>query len=117
MDNSNEKILKDASITGDGLTYFYWDDTVDTGEEVKGDIAKEEIDNVCIFPGNPNDQGIQTQPYILVSYRDLISDVKEEAKRNGLSETEVNMIGTDIDNQYTSGDRGRLNSMKTQSAM
>jgi hypothetical protein len=46
MDNSNEKILKDASITGDGLTYFYWDDTVDTGEEVKGDIAKEEIDNV-----------------------------------------------------------------------
>lgn len=105
MDFSNEQILKDGALSGDGITYYYWDPDIDTGQEAKGDIAKEEIDNVCYFPGNTNDPSVQSQPYILITYRQLVSKLREEARKNGASEEDVKLITADAETENQAGDR------------
>jgi hypothetical protein len=117
QDSLNEQALLDAALSGDGIIYYYWDDTIDAGVNemgaaVYGDIKGEIIDNVCYFPGNTsepriNDKNGPLQPYIIISFRKLVKEVKEEAKRNGLSKEEIERIAADTDTQYRAGDRAR----------
>jgi len=118
METSCENVLKDGFIQGDGGTYHYWDELYDTkekyGEEtIKGNICKEEIDNVCIFPGDCNNPIINTadrpiQPYMLIVFRRVVKNIKEEAKSNKVPEHEINMIAPDEETYYTAGDRGKV---------
>jgi hypothetical protein len=118
MEASCENVLKDGFIQGDGGTYYYWDDTYDTkekyGEEtIQGNICKEEIDNVCVFPGDCNNPVINTadkpvQPYMLIVFRRTVKDIREEAKRNKVSEADILNITPDEQNEYTAGDRGKI---------
>jgi hypothetical protein len=113
----DEQALYDAALSGDGIIYYYWDDTIDAGvnelgAEVKGDIAAEIIDNVCYFPGNtsdprPNDKKGPIQPYIILSFRKLVREVRAEAKRNGIPKEEIDKITGDSDTQYRAGDRAK----------
>jgi hypothetical protein len=113
----DEQALFDAALSGDGIIYYYWDETIDAGvneygAKVMGDINAEIIDNVCYFPGNtsdprPNDKKGPIQPYIILSFRKLVRDVREEAKRNGASQDEINKITGDSDTQYRAGDRAK----------
>lgn len=120
MDSLNEQALLDAALSGDGVMYFYWDETIDAGQGVKGDLNAELIDNVCYFPGNtsdprPNDKSGPLQPDIILSFRKLVKDVREEALNyskhedsnlnNGLSQEEIDRIVADSDTQYQAGDR------------
>ena len=113
MDASNEYILKDAAISGDGITYYYWDDNYKAptdlyGVPATGEMCKEEIDNVNYYPGNPNDHRVQQQPYIIIASRKLVSDLKKEAKANGVPADEIQYITSDSDTEYQSGDRSKI---------
>ena len=108
MDYITKEGLKQAAITGDYIQYFYWDSEIKTGQDHKGDIQTQLVDNVNYYPGNPNDPKIQTQPYIILISREMVEDVKEEARRNGVSEEEIDLIKADADTEYTSGDRGKI---------
>jgi hypothetical protein len=82
------------------------------GAAVKGDINAELIDNVCYFPGNtsdprPNDKNGPLQPYIILSFRKLVKEVREEAKRNGMGKEEIDKITGDSDTQYRAGDQAK----------
>lgn len=117
MDSINEQALFDAALSGDGIVYFYWDDTINAGvnemgAQVQGDMSVELIDNVCYFPGNtseprPNDKNGPLQPYIILSFRKLVSEVKAEAKRNGAKQEELDKITGDNETQYRAGDRAK----------
>jgi hypothetical protein len=124
-DSLNEQGLLDANLSGDAVSYFYWDDTIDAGNGVKGDMAEELIDNVCYFPGDtsdprPNDKNGPLQPYIILAFRKLVKDVKEEAEyyatikeealSNGLSKEEIEAIAPDNETQYRAGDRAKQES-------
>jgi hypothetical protein len=110
----DEQALFDAALSGDGIIYYYWDESIDAGvnemgAQVMGDINAEIIDNVCYFPGNtsdprPNDKRGPIQPYIILSFRKLVKEVREEAKRNKVSQDEINKITGDSDTQYRAGD-------------
>lgn len=118
MQQSNRKVLKDAAIQGDGITYYYFDSTAKTGqkygyEEILGEICKEEIDNVSIFPGDCNNPIINTatkpvQPYILLVFRQTVGKIKEYAKQNGVKEKDLNYIVSDDETTYTAGDKGKI---------
>lgn len=117
MDSINEQALFDAALSGDGISYFYWDDTINAGvneygAQVQGDMSVELIDNVCYFPGNtseprPNDKNGPLQPYIILSFRKLVKEVKAEAKRNGAKQDELDKITGDNDTQHRAGDLSR----------
>jgi hypothetical protein len=113
----DEQALYDAALSGDGIVYYFWDETVNAGVNamgaaVKGDMSAEIIDNVCYFPGNtsdprPNDKNGPLQPYIILSFRKLVKEVREEAKRNGMGKEEIDKITGDSDTQYRAGDRAK----------
>jgi hypothetical protein len=77
MDSINEQVLLDAAISGDGVAYFFWDPDIRPPDpDAEGDINVERIDNVNIFFGNPNDPRVETQPYILITFRKMVEDVQ-----------------------------------------
>ena len=106
MDYLTKEGLKQAAITGDFIQYFYWDPDIKTGQAVSGDIGTALVDNVNYYPGNPNSTDVQSQPYIIIVFRELLSRVREEAKENGCENADE--IRADEDNEYTSGDRGKI---------
>lgn len=79
---------RNAAVDGDGCTYTYWDDSVETGQKVKGAIKTELVENTRVFFGNPNDRQVQTQPWIIISQRELVRRVKLRAKANGSKDWE-----------------------------
>lgn len=108
MDMFLEQVLKNGAVTGDGCLLFYWDNKVKTGTKVKGDLRVELVDNVNIFPGNPNDTRIENQPYILIAYRALTADLIEEAKAHGVDKAEIAKITDDMEWENQSGERGKI---------
>lgn len=117
QDSFNEQAILDATLSGDGIVYFPWDETINAGVNefgatIMGDVAEELIDNVNYFPGNtsdprPNDKNGPIQPYIILSFRKLVKDVREEAKRNKVPQDEIDKITGDSDTQYRAGDRAK----------
>lgn len=87
-------IVKNACINSEGIIYFYNDDDA---------IHSEEIDKNNIYYGNENDSNIQKQPYILVTFRKTVQEVRELAKKyrerglNNLTDEQINGIVSDMD--------------------
>ena len=80
---------RNAAVDGDGCLYTYWDENVDSGQSVKGAIKTELVENTRVFFGNPNDRQVQDQPYIIISQRELLRNVRKRAKENGVEDWEL----------------------------
>lgn len=74
---------RNAAVDGDGCLYTYWDESVDSGQKVKGAIKTEIVENTRVYFGNPNDRLVQTQPWIIISQRELVRNARRRAKDNG----------------------------------
>jgi hypothetical protein len=101
-------VVSDAFATGDGILYFYYDDEIETGQTVKGDLNKLILDNVNVYFGNPTCHDKEKQPYIIIAQRENLQAVKAEALKNGASQLEVDSITGDSDNQDQAGDKGKI---------
>lgn len=87
----NREFLRNAAVTGDGCMHFYFDPTIENGQDVKGEIVAEIIDNLRVIFGNPNCRDVQRQPWIMIVRRELVEDVRwraEELKEAGLCSME-----------------------------
>lgn len=112
MDELLREAITDAGVTGDSAAYTYWDSSIDTGNEVKGDFVTELVDGVNVIFGNPNDRrvnanGKMIQPWLMLVGRQMVSTLKEEAKANGLLD-ELSKIGPDSEYEYQAGERGDI---------
>lgn len=93
-------IVKNSAINSEGIIYFYNDED---------NILSEEIDKNNIYYGNENDSDIQNQPYILVTFRKTVKEVREIARKyrelglNNLTDEEINNITSDMDNWEQQG--------------
>lgn len=94
-----DEILKDSCIAGEGIVHTY---------EKDGNIKAEIIDSPNIYYGNENDENIQEQPYIILSFRRTLKSVKEEAEKEGLSKEEVESICADSDFLEQAGKENRV---------
>lgn len=75
------EFLRNAAVDGDGCMHFYFDPTVDNGQDVRGEIKAEIIDNVRVLFGNPNCRDVQRQPFIIIPRRELVEDVRYRAEQ------------------------------------
>lgn len=107
VDSKLRECLMDGFTTGDYAMYVYWDKTKETGQDVKGDICIDVVDAVNVLFGNPNCHEVEKQPYIVITGRDTVHNLKEEAKRNGISKSKYDSIAMDSDTEYTAGDEGK----------
>ncbi|MBQ2743388.1 MAG: hypothetical protein IJF32_11370 [Oscillospiraceae bacterium] len=102
------KVVRNAAVDGDAYMYFYFDEGIDAGNGARGGIVSEVIDNTSVIFGNPYKYEIQKQPYIIIATPCILSDVREEAKKRGLSEDEILHIHADNDSDiYTYKESGR----------
>lgn len=89
-----KKVVKKSAINSEGIMYFYpKEDTV----------YSEEIDKNNIYYGNESEVEIQNQPYILVTRRLTVEEVKDMARYyrekglNELTDEEIETITSDMD--------------------
>lgn len=105
LDMKKEQALRNAYISGTAVAFTYWDETVETGlfaddkkrTPISGDIALEILDIENVNFGDPNNDDVQSQPYIIIAQRRDLMEVREEARKNGIPETEVLQILPDGD--------------------
>lgn len=107
FDNKKEQVLRNAYISGTGILYTYWDSEIETGlyadesrtQRIKGDIACEVLNVENVNFGDPNNDDVQSQPYIIIAQRREIEGVKREARRNRLPDDDIT---ADKEEYYTS---------------
>lgn len=119
MDSLLREVLLDGAETGDMCFYTYWDSSIDTGNTsgvdannnevpIMGDFVTECIDGSNVMFGNPSINKPQPQPYIVLAGRKSISELKAEAKANGMPKEEINKISSDNEVSEQVGDRGKV---------
>ena len=89
------ELVLDAALSGDGVLYCFWDPSLKTGQPYTGDIVTRRIDNTSLFVSDVNSRDLQSQKYIILSGRESVEALKEEARRHGASEHDVKSIRTD----------------------
>jgi len=100
LDSLRWRAIRDAVVVGDGLIHF-------AGKEDKdGEVsaAPELIDSVNVFYSDENESDIQKQDYILISYRRLVTELRKEARDNGLDEEEISRIVSDEETEGQAND-------------
>ena len=83
-----KEAVKDACINDEGILHNYFDTN-------KQEVCTEVIDKNNIYYGNENSSDIQSQPYIIISYRKPISQVREEATQLGIYKDKIELIVED----------------------
>lgn len=106
----NRKAIRNCAIDGDTCMYFYFDPDEDTGFDYKGRIKAEVIDNTNVLFGNPSTEEVDVQPYILIAFRRLVCDVRDEAEANGLP---IDDIRADDESRFMNSDRDYDNNYVT----
>lgn len=110
FDAKSRTLLADGFDTGDWCMHFYFDldeqPFKKTMPTVKGLIKAEIIDSTNVIFGNPNTRQVEKQPYIILVGRDLVSNLKEEAKKNGSKD--IDSIKGDSETEYQMGDNGKV---------
>ena len=97
QDKLNDELLVSASNCGTGLLHYYWNQNITGGISTKyiGDFEGEFIDPANCFFGNPQCADVQNQPYVLITHRELLSNVKEIAKANGVPDHLMGLLTED----------------------
>ena len=96
------EFARNAAVDGDGCTYTYWDANVETGQDAKGAIKTEVLQNTQVLFGNPNSRDVQTQPYISIERRMMVDDARDRAEANDVPQDDIDLIKPD-DKYYATG--------------
>lgn len=109
FDAKSRTLLADGFDTGDWCMHYYFDmdeqPFKQTNPEIKGLIKAEIIDSTNVLFGNPNTRIVDKQPYIILVGRDLVKNLKDEAKKNG---KKADAIKPDSETLNQMGDNGKV---------
>lgn len=102
--------LFDAAITGDACAHFIFNKNRRpygaAYTDVTGEIEMELVDGTNVYFGNANNPDVEKQPYIIISGRDMVENLKEEAKQ--YKSKEVEQIESDRNYESQAGDAGEI---------
>ncbi len=122
LEDLKEQVLRDAYVSGTGVLYTYWDDTIRTGlyanesrtAAIKGDISCEVLDIENVYFGDPSNRNVQKQPYIIVAQRKGVDEIKRIMKANKRPHDEVDKIKPDSDYANQAGQYGEVEQQGTK---
>jgi hypothetical protein len=111
MDFRIKDALFDGIKTGDYCAHFYFDTSktpYGTQMGIEGEIEMELVDGSNVFFGNANNPRVESQPYIIISGRDMVENLREEAKKHSTNKQDINAIQEDKNYNEQSGDSGKI---------
>lgn len=77
------EFVRNAAVDGDGCIYTWFDPDVETGQAAKGAIRVEVLENTRVLFGNPNRADVESQPFLLITRREDVEEVRDRFARNG----------------------------------
>ena len=80
------EFTRNAAVDGDGCLYSWWDPDMETGQEARGGVRTEVIENTRVRFGNPNDRHVQSQPWIIITRQSIVREAKLRARENGMAD-------------------------------
>ena len=83
------ELLRNAAVDGDGCAYTYFDPDLETGCSQKGDLVTEVVENTRVIFGNPYDREVQRQPWLLITLRRPVEEVRRLAERHGFDPDQI----------------------------
>ena len=89
------EFCRNAAVDGDGCLYAYWDPDAETGQQSRGAVRTEVLQNTQVMFGNPNNRDVQSQPWILIERRMLVDAAKKYAREHGASGDMIDAITSD----------------------
>ena len=95
---------RNECVDGDACVYFDFDADAESGMGVPGMITAELLENINVYFGNKYSRDVQGQPYIILHQRRFLEDVRDEARVNGVPESEVETIKGDSDEHQMEAD-------------
>lgn len=84
--NLLREFARNAAVDGDACLYSYWDCDCEAPGGARGAVKTEFIENTRVFFGNPNDRRTDSQPYIIISSRGFVQELKERAREAGFAD-------------------------------
>lgn len=113
MTNRFRDGLFQAAIKGDVAMHFYFDPDKkpyrgNLSEDVKGEICTELVSGTNVFFGNANNIDVDMQPYIIISGRDMVDNLKAEAKVYKQNAGASSDIQSDMNYQDEPGEGGQI---------
>ena len=109
MENRIRDALTQAAVKGDVAAHIYFDPAKKPyrGQlgDVEGEICFELVSGTNVFFGNANNPDVAVQPYIIISGRDMVSNLQAEAKRH---KEQADQISEDTDYHDESGEAGQI---------
>lgn len=102
--------VQDAVISGDGIFYAYWDDSIATGQPFRGDIRTATVDSVNLFVSDVTNSDLQSQEYLILAGRAPVEKLRREAIRHGCDEEILSRIVPDADVNEQAGDYSMMES-------
>ncbi|MPM15671.1 hypothetical protein SDC9_62042 [bioreactor metagenome] len=99
--------MRNAAVDGDACIYTYFDPELETGQKAKGGIRAELLENTRVFFGDPNSREVQSQPYLIISRRETVEEVKRRAERFGGDSESVKPDGDDANNRFDAMTEGK----------
>lgn len=116
--------LQDAVIGGNFASFCYWDMDVPSDDAIEGDLITKRLNPSRVLFGDPNTpevnfRGKPLQPYIIITGRDTVANLKKERKKylekKGVNyskeemESELNKIVADDEHMsHLSSDRSEI---------
>jgi hypothetical protein len=111
MDNRIREALFKAGTIGDVAAHFYFDPTKKpyggAFSDVEGEICFELVKGTNVFFGNANNSDKETQPYIIISGRDLAENLQKEAERYKKKDDQ-GKVTADNDTEYEAGSDSKI---------
>lgn len=89
--------VRNAAVDGDCCVYTYWDADAPTGQDSKGMVAAELIENINVYFANPHTVDVQGQRFIIIARRLPVEDVREKAEKHGVKKILLDDIKADDD--------------------
>ena len=95
MKEASKLVIRNAFVDGCGYMMQTFDPDIETGQMSQGAIKNQIIDATNVYFGNPFSNDLQGQPYIIVSMRQDVRQVRQEAIELGMSKEDAKMIQPD----------------------
>lgn len=117
MDDMNEQIVYDGSLQGLGVSYWYWDDKIKTGNThlVEGDINGQLVDSINFYVANPQEVDVQKQPWCKITIDMTVAELRAYAESKGVPKDKAETIMADEQERaYRAWDKSDYDSNQPQ---
>ena len=100
QEDLDNKAIADGLKKGTYVYHYFWDKEKKTGmAKFDGGLNGQVIDCLSIVFANPKQKDEQKQKWIIIQSRENVNTLKEIAKKNGITKTEIELIQPDDDQQ------------------